>query len=323
VILEPAPASPVDGGGAIAFGVYAGHTGPIDWGPVARRTGRRGALRWKRWHYVCIAGAAFVAGLAIGDVGWAGTGFAYLFDRRERRLLADFSHLGLPGRSARVADRAGQGALSTFASRGASLRLERSQEASWRVAVRGHRFLLTAILEETPASGTLCAIAPIEGGVANCTHKTSCLRARGLAHVGEATFDLGDCHATLDHTSGLLARNTRWHWASASGERIGLNLVEGFNGPIENAVWVDGRIESVGAASFEMDPAHPLDPWHIRTVDGAVELTFTPEGQRAEDKNLLFAMSRYVQPIGTFEGRASGVVVKDLIGVTEQHRARW
>jgi hypothetical protein len=182
---------------------------------------------------------------------------------------------------------------------------------------------VNARLEETAASGTLCAISPIEGGVANCTHKTSCLLASGTAVAGGTTFEFDGYGAALDHTSGLLARDTRWRWASAAGRGIGLNLVEGFNGPVENAVWVDGRIQPVGEAEFRFDAEDPLAPWSIRTPDGAVDLTFAPEGVRVENKNLVFAVSRYVQPIGTFTGTACGVRVEGLPGVTEDHHARW
>ena len=42
--------------------------------------------------------------------------------------------------------------------------------------------------------------------------------------------------------------------------------------------------------------------WQLRTEDGLLDLTFRPEGLRREDKNLLVAASRYVQPIGVFSG---------------------
>ena len=64
-----------------------------------------------------------------------------------------------------------------------------------------------------------------------------------------------------------------------------------------------------------------MKPWTIRA--NQLELEFTPEGKRAEDKNLLVAASRYVQPIGTFRGKVAGVDVADLCGVTEDHAARW
>jgi hypothetical protein len=175
----------------------------------------------------------------------------------------------------------------------------------------------------------LAAIAPIAGGIANLTHKTLCLPARGEVRVAGQRFDLADHHGALDHTSGLLARETNWRWASASSARIGLNLVEGFNGPVENALWLDGRLCPAGEAVFEFDKSDYHKPWRVRTTNGMIDLIFTPEGSRRENKNLMLAASFYVQPIGVFRGTvraaagAPAVEVTDLVGVTEDHVARW
>jgi hypothetical protein len=164
--------------------------------------------------------------------------------------------------------------------------------------------------------------------VANSTHTPVCLPARGRAAAGGVSFDLEGSFAAHDHTCGLLARDTRWRWAAASGATIGFNLVEGFNGPVENGVWLDGRLVKVGAAEFQFDPLATTKPWHVRTVDGIIDLEFLPEGERREDRNLMVAASRYVQPIGTFRGTIQppdgpAVAVSDLLGVTEDHVAKW
>ncbi len=334
--LSPAPPSVVDERGAPVFGAFAGHAAAIDWRRLAGPW-RRGrvwrAFHAKRWHYASIATPDCVVAAAIIDIGWATSAFAYLFDRRARRLLADLSWLGVPGLSARVSSGAGgahsgaaAGARSRFHGLGGGLALEETA-GGWRLRARG-KLVLDAELTATPATATLCAIADLSGagGVANCTHKTVCLGARGEARARGERFDLGGGSAAIDHTNGLLARDTRWRWASASGERVGLNLVEGFNGPVENALWIDGRLHPVGAAELELRPEAPLEPWRVRTVDERVDLTFTPEGARAEDKNLGFAVSRYVQPIGTFRGAVRGdgePIQVELTGVTENHVARW
>jgi hypothetical protein len=60
-----------------------------------------------------------------------------------------------------------------------------------------------------------------------------------------------------------------------------------------------------------------------------VDLVFTPEGARREDKDLFVAQSFYVQPVGVFSGTirpgpgAARLQISDLAGVTEDHRARW
>jgi hypothetical protein len=92
---------------------------------------------------------------------------------------------------------------------------------------------------------------------------------------------------------------------------------------------VGDKLIPVGAATIEYDAAAPDAPWRVRTEDGCVDLEFRPEGRRAKHQDLVIAASRYVQPVGTFHGTvrpgvgAAAVEVKDLLGVTEDHAARW
>ncbi len=325
--LRLAPPRPV-GEGRPLVGAYEGHVERITWDGLAGEHARGRvwrALHWKRWHYAGIVGPRVFVAMAVVDTGYAANAFAYLFDRQEKVLRADLSVMGLPVVSSVVADRAGPGAVTTFASRGTFLRLERRGD-SWDVRARGAGgFEIDATLDAAAAPPTLCAIAKIEGGLANCTHKTSCLPARGFASAFGRTYDLAGHSGALDHTSGLLARETSWRWASASSGDLGLNLVMAFNGPVENAIWHGGRLFPVGAAEILYDAGG--GPWRVRTVCGGVDLTFRPEGERRQDKDLVVAASRYVQPFGVFSGvvRPGGVevAVRDLPGVTEDHVARW
>jgi hypothetical protein len=320
--LPAAPATAVSADGTIAFGTYRGHTGPVDWSAVGRSQGRR-AGAWKRWHYVSVAGSDVVAAVAVIDLGWAASAFGYLFDRTRRLLVADTSVLGLPRLAARVADRPSQDAATTFRSPGARVALTRSAGGSWALSASMKGLAVEAELHESEGSATLCAVAPVPGGVADCTHKTPGLRVEGIASAGGRVVDLAGHVAAIDHTTGLLARNTDWRWASAAGGGVAINFTEGFTAPAENAVWVGPRLERVGPVRFDFDATDPGAPWHIASDDGTVDLVFTPEGQRREDRSLGFAASRYVQPIGTFRGRAAGVAVDSLAGVTEDHTARW
>ena len=328
VELPHAPATPVDANGAPAFGAYRGECADVTWsrldapwarGPVWR------LLHGKRWHYLSIAGPRVVLAFAVVDVGYAANAFVYLFDREARALVADASVLGLPGFMAKVSHTADVGARTTWSSSTVKLTLERTA-AGWLVMARGPYLEIDATLDEAPAP-TLCAIARIERGVANCTHKMACLPVRGLARAGSRRYDLDGHTAAIDHTYGLLARDTSWRWASAARADLALNLSQGFNGAVENAVWHEGRLHAVGAAEIVYDASSTTGAWRIRTLDGAVDLTFRPEGQRRQDKDLFIARSRYVQPIGTFSGtlRLPGgdVTVTDLAGVTEDHTARW
>jgi hypothetical protein len=328
--LPAAPPSPVGDDGQPRFGAYVGTT-ELSWARLEGRWARNPVWRLlhaKRWHYVSIAGPRVVAAILVVDIGWAANAFVYVFDREERALRADLSLMGVPGLMAKVADRAGDGACTTFTGGGALLKLEqRGAPGAWHVLARGPGGLSLEADLEPPAAPTLCAIAKIDGGVANCTHKTAGLPARGRAIAGGREYDLDGHTAAFDHTYGLLARDTTWRWASAARPDLALNLVQGFNGAVENVVWHGGKVHPVGEAEIRYDAGSTLGPWRVRTRDGSVDLTFHPEGERRQDKNLVVAVSRYVQPIGVFSGtiRLPGVelAVADLVGVTEDHTARW
>jgi len=327
--LPAAPPTPVDASGQPSFGAYAGECRDLSFaqldGPWARGPLWR-IFHAKRWHFVSIAGPRVVTAFAVVDVGYAANAFVYLFDRDAKLLVADLSLLGLPGLMGRVADRAVEGARTTWSGGGLKLSLERGA-AGWQLSARGPGGLeIDASLEDS-AAPTLCAIAPIERGVANCTHKTACLTARGVARVGGRRYDLDGHSGLVDHTHGLLARDTTWRWASASRADLAFNVVQGFNGPVENVIWHEGRIHPVGAVEMVYDATTPLGAWRLRSHDGALDLTFRPEGERRQNKDLIFAKSRYLQPIGSFAGtlRLPGgeITVTDLAGVTEDHTARW
>jgi hypothetical protein len=326
--MQTAPASVVDESGRPRVGTYAGWVPGVSWDATASRVKR--TLQQKTWHYVGISGPQVLAAFAIVDVGWAASAFAYVFDRGKRELAADLSFTGLPGRSAQVADRAGEGAVSTWRGGGAELSLSwPAGSPGWVVKANARGMHVEATLAQAGAPPTMCAIAKIDGGTGNCTHKTVGLAATGVVEAGGRRWELSGATGMLDHTRGILARDTRWRWAMASRPGLSFNLVEGFNGPVENVAWIGDTIVPLGAAHFGFDAKDPMRPWHITCDGGLLDLEFLPEGRRAEDKNLYVAVSRYVQPIGTFRGviRPGGgappIDVANLVGVTEDHVARW
>ena len=96
----------------------------------------------------------------------------------------------------------------------------------------------------------------------------------------------------------------------------------------ENALWIDGGPCSVGPVRFDFEPSAPLAPWRVRSADGSLDLTFQPEGYRAQSLDLKLVISKYLQPFGVFSGQVTTVsgerlVLDFLPGVTEDHTARW
>ncbi len=335
--LRPAPESVLDAAGAPNFGVFAGRVRSSSYEGLSGRWRRSQPARLaaeKKWQYVAAANRNLVVGAAVVQLGYVGSAFVYVFDRLERRLLVDRSFL-VPPLFARVSDSPHDAA--------AELRRVRSRIAieaghssgRFRASLSGGVEIDLAL--DTPRGpAPLTAVCPVAPSGVNLTQKSTCVPAEGTVRVGPATYRMSDAFAVLDYTHGLLARETRWYWASgcgrlADGRMFGLNLVSGFNDGDElheNGLWLDGRLSRTGRATFEFDESNPRLPWRIRTADGAVDLRFTPEGLRAEDVDMKLVVSRYAQPIGSFSGKVRDpdgrtVQVEAVPGITEHHLARW
>lgn len=321
--MARAPRAVVGPDGVPSLGRFQGLAENFDWHRLAPPHARGAFWRrfhHKRWHYMALATPELFCAAAVVDVGWTNTAFAYVFDRAQRRVIAAFSRDGIPGLTASVAPNAH--GRSRFAMAGHRVELGRHG-----LTLRSKDFSIDAVLAgEAPV---MLAVGRALGGSIHATQKSGGLALTGSVTAAGKTWSLGGGTASYDYSNGLLARETAWRWASAHGPRLGFNLQAGYFGAHENALWLDGAIHPLAEANFDYDPANPLAPWHITTADSLLDLTFTPEGARREDRNLIVAASRYVQPIGVFDGwvrphaGTDKVRIDSLVGVTEDHSSRW
>jgi len=310
--------------GAAHFGAWAGRMASVDWHPLRlpRRPGWLDLkLRHKRWQYIALAHPDVFVGIAVVDLGWAAHGFAYAFLRGPRQLLS-LARDGWPG-AARVGD-----PLANASVQLPGLRIDmRLAGDAMQVAVRSRQIELDAALDLRTMPAPACIVAPANL-LAHCTHKTSAIRASGLLRAGDTTLDLNDCHASIDHSDGLLAHDTRWNWASAHADGLGFNLQAGYMGDAENIVWLRGEPYKLGPVQFSYSTTDPLAPWQIRSACGNTQLEFAPEGLHRGSKNLGIVASRFVQAIGCYSGHigvtgSARIAVSALLGVTEDHASRW
>ena len=196
------------------------------------------------------------------------------------------------------------------------------------VPVEGGRLVASVAIE--PDQPVVC-VTPTPRGGWNATQKVAGERAR--VRVRTATTQVAVTGgAWRDWTLGAQDRDTTWRWAAAAGtaedgRRVGLNVSTGMNGAGagEDVVWWDGvpvplRLDELGPAGARM-----TGDWRLAGPDWALDVATV--GARAADENLLLVRSRYVQPVGTFTGTlpdpAGRAVPVRLVGVTEDHVARW
>ena len=326
--LPPAPQDIADARGVPVLGRFAGKASRFSHAALAAPHARSALWRrfhHKRWHYVAMAAGDMFCAVAIVDLGWTSTAFAYAFDRRQRRIAASFSQDGIPGLSASLAGHADGASTFSFLSR--RIAIAPDGQGGHTLALRCGEFDIDARFGGS--APMLLAVGAVEGGAIHATQKSAGMALSGELRIGARRDSLDGGVASVDYSNGMLARDTAWRWACAHDLQLGFNLQAGYFGGNENALWLDGQPIALGAATFEFDSADPMAPWRIHTDDGLLDLQFTPEGMRREDKNLLVAASRYVQPIGTFSGwvkpcpTGQAVVIKTLIGVTEDHHSRW
>ncbi|MBY0242166.1 MAG: DUF2804 domain-containing protein [Burkholderiaceae bacterium] len=327
--LPAAPLAMVGADGRPLLGRFAGQTAQFDWAHLAAPHAR-GAL-WRRfhhkkWHYVALATDDVFCAVAIVDLGWISSCFAYAFERKDGDMLANFSQEGLPGMAARVADHAG--GRSTFQAKGTRIAIDRLDGGRYSLELVSPYIEIDAQFGPITAP-LLLATGSVAGGSVHATQKSSGMPLTGEVRLWRGEFPLTGGVASFDYSNGLLARRTAWRWASGHNLELGFNLQAGYFGANENALWLDGQLHPLAAAHFIYDRHDPLSTWHIFTEDDLLELFFTPEGARRQDKNLVIAASKYLQPIGTFTGwvrpspDAPKRVVSNLAGVTEEHTSKW
>jgi hypothetical protein len=324
--LPPAPADAVGPDGLPRCGRYRGLAGAPGWTRLAPPHARHclwRRLHHKRWHFVALVTDQLFCGVAIVDIGWSNTAFAYVFDRAERRIVAAFSPLGLPGLTAAVGATVAAGAR--FSMPGRQVAIEAAGEGGHRLRLRAGRFRIDAAYAGD--GPRLLAIGPVlDGGSVHSTQKSPGLALSGQLQAGGRHYCLDGGLASYDFSNGLLGRRTAWRWISAQGEGIGFNLQTGYFGDVENALWLEGELLALGHVEVEVGPD---SCWTLHTVDGLLALRFTPEGTRRDEKQLLIASSRMHQHVGRFDGwvRAAPAAprhaVRGLAGLAEDYRARW
>ncbi len=332
--LEPAPNAVIDERGRPRFGSYTGTVPRVDLSRVAGSQLRR-VKREKRWIYVGIASDDAYVALLIARLGYVTNVFAYALDARTMRMMATRSLLA-PPMSCRVASGMSAPTPAEFEFRGSSASVTRGDRAGSLVVKANLRdFDLHATLDATDAPPAITAIAQVGESaklLVNTTEKRTLLTADGELRVDGKSREFVSALAGYDYTHGLLARRTAWRWAfglgrAKSGERLAFNLVQGFVGEAECALWIEGELFPLAEGRFAFDADNPLTEWRVSTADGALDLRFTPGGMHSEEKNLGLVASRFVQPSGAFRGtiRAKGKTfeIERVLGVTEDQDVLW
>lgn len=334
--LPPAPDRLILPDGTTPFGTYAGPMGPVDLS-TTREVQQRSAL-WisahrKRWIYAFVTSNRYTIAVAVVHLGYAGTAFVAVLDRKTRAMLYEHASRTLPN-FVHVGRRSEQGCDAQFRGPGARVAFARPLGSSrYTLTVDTVGLRLHATLDSRGAPSPVSAICPVPKGAVNVTTKRVLMPTHGVLSVGGEIDQLQDAWGGMDYTQGALARDTQWRWAfgmgtSKDGRKVGFNLVDEFNQGKECIIWIDDLIVPTVSADFEFDEDHPLSPWKIRTRDGYMTLHFHPDAMHAERTNLGLLRSCFVQPMGTFSGtirvpEKGELLLDGVSGVAENQRVVW
>lgn len=309
-----------------AFGMYRGAIADVS---TRVWDGNRGVLSKRRlerkgWLYVGAFSERYMVGIATVDAGVVANGFCYVYDR-ERDLLVE-EDLTAPFGFAKEFEPRVDGEWD-LANRSRAWHTE-YRDNQWRVRFAGKR-LEVALTLDGPGLG-LTAIASSIGRPFAHTYKVCALPAEIEVSIDGASGSSAG-GGSIDFTLGYPPRTTLWNWASAHGQtedgrEFGLNLVGQFMNGQENGLWFAGDLIALPQAVFEYDPTDPTGVWKIRTLDGSVDLEFTPEGRRSQNLRAGVMASVFTQPFGRFSGtiRHEGTDLRvTALGVVEEHQATW
>jgi hypothetical protein len=294
------------------------------------------AAHEKRWVYTAIAADDLLIGAAVVKLGYASNTFVFAFDRAAGRMLVDRTAMG-HGPAARVGEEPAEGLSARYRLLGANVAVERVPgDKALRLTIDVADLQVDARLSTEgipPPIGAVAAIPGPPSNLWNATEKQVLLPVTGAAIIGGKRRSLDGAVGGYDYTFGWLARRTAWRWAFAlgkarSGERVALNLVQGFVGEPECALWIGDELIPLGEGRFEFDREKPLAPWYVRTAGGEVDLRFDPGAMHAEHRDYAVVASHFIQPVGSFSGTITvagrpPVELDRVLGVVEDQEVRW
>lgn len=334
--IEAQPIEVVGTDGSPRLGIHFAPLAPVDvrrMGAAASASALWRHTHHKRWVWLTLITEQHLFALAVVHLGWGSTAFLYVLDRRTRSMLFDRTYTGLP-LGCSVSDGCEEGCAVTFRALRCSISLHRLKGASsWVLEAQAHDLSVRATIDSAGAPSPIATVANVPEGGVHVTEKRVLLPVRGHLLVGDRFVRLDDAMCGFDYTQGMLARRTSWRWAfsmgrCADGRAVAFNLVEGFNGGRESAVWLDGHVVPLPPVEFVFERERPLAPWIIGAQDGSIRLRFRADAVHAARLQLGPLRSDFLQPAGTFSGTIEvpghePATIDDSAGVAEYQDVVW
>jgi len=298
---------------------------------------------FKQFQFVSINTGQYIIGCAIADIRYLGSAFLYLYDISNNSLVEQ-TWLRPPrlGYTTAVSPYSGQASIGS-AQNSFTFTIEQGQ---WKLQIKTKllqaNLSLTALADSLPLA--MCSPTGYNGWT--YTQKHNGLAVDGQLLINGQQQNLTSALAGYDFSAGYMRRETSWRWGSINsridGQLFGLNLAAGVNetGDSENVFWLNGQRHYLPAVQFNFQRQRKnkvnCHSWHIVSKSGVdnnnqcaqVDLIFTPINGRSERLNLWLLKSNFRQYIGHYNGvirdnSGKEIIIKNLLGLSEDHFARW
>ncbi|MBU0911184.1 MAG: DUF2804 domain-containing protein [Gammaproteobacteria bacterium] len=287
-------------------------------------------FNYKQFQFICVTGADWLLAVAIADIRYANSGFAYLYRFDTNQTIS--KGLLLPGAlGCKMSDSPSAGeAKQGF---GAYKTAIKTNATNWQLNIETKE-LKACLTIEKASQMPLALCAPTGYNGWTYTEKSNALAVSGTLELQGKNQDLTQALAGYDFSAGFMRRQTSWRWASINamveGKVFGLNMAAGVNetGLCENALWFNGQIQHLSPASFVFDRKDDTSPWQISSLCGEVQLEFQPLYCRQEKVNIGLLASNFRQYVGLYNGfvvlqNGTKLQLNSVKGLAEDHYAKW
>lgn len=336
-LLTKAPTQLIQSNGQPVFGLFDGSTPGFNLQDFVYQNlmdNKANALaryfHYKQFQFICVTGSDWLLAVAIADIRYANSGFAYLYRFDTNQTVS--RGLLLPGAlGCQMSDSPSKGeARQHFGTYKVAIK---TCPTNWLLSIDTKELKANLIIEKSSQMPlALCAPTGYNGWT--YTEKSNALAVSGSLELQGKALDLTQALAGYDFSAGFMRRQTSWRWASISavvaGKAFGLNMAAGVNetGLCENALWFDGQIQHLSPATFVFDRKDDKKPWQVSSLCGEIQLEFQPLYCRQEKVNIGLLASNFRQYVGLYSGfiqlhDGSTLALNSIKGLAEDHYAKW